>query len=123
MDERMVQRLEEQLRDAHATNADLRERLGDVEARERAAHAKLAGATVISQQLERAHSKQKSAEDNAAAAQRTQTDAERELLRARGEIEELEARLSRAQSEADKLAGLNARIETANHTGDLFPAS
>jgi hypothetical protein len=34
-DDRIVQRLEEQLRDAHATNADLRERLGDIEARER----------------------------------------------------------------------------------------
>jgi hypothetical protein len=30
-DDRIVQRLEEQLRDAHATNADLRERLGDIE--------------------------------------------------------------------------------------------
>jgi len=30
-DDRIVQRLEEQLRDAHATNADLRERLNDIE--------------------------------------------------------------------------------------------
>ena len=33
-DDRMVQHLKEKLRDAHATNADLRARLGDVEALE-----------------------------------------------------------------------------------------
>jgi septal ring factor EnvC (AmiA/AmiB activator) len=37
-DDRLVQRLEEQLRDAHATNADLRDRLGDIEKREHAAN-------------------------------------------------------------------------------------
>ena len=37
-DDRIVQRLEEQLRDVHATNADLRERLGDIEKREGAAN-------------------------------------------------------------------------------------
>jgi hypothetical protein len=31
MDDRIVQRLEEQLRDAHSTNADLRERLVESE--------------------------------------------------------------------------------------------
>ncbi len=37
-DDRIVQRLEEQLRDAHATNADLRERLGDIKKLEEAAN-------------------------------------------------------------------------------------
>jgi hypothetical protein len=37
-DDRIVQRLEEQLRDAHATNADLRDRLGDIDKREQAAN-------------------------------------------------------------------------------------
>jgi hypothetical protein len=36
MDERMIQRLEEQLRDAHAANADLRERIEEADK----AHAK-----------------------------------------------------------------------------------
>jgi hypothetical protein len=39
MDERIVQRLEEQLRDAHVTNAELRDRLGDVKKREQTANA------------------------------------------------------------------------------------
>jgi hypothetical protein len=37
MDDRMIQRLELQLRDAHTTNADLRERLAGAEPREGAA--------------------------------------------------------------------------------------
>ena len=122
-DERLVQRLEEQLRDAHATNAGLREQLGDIEGRERAAAAKLSEATVLNRQLEKASAKQKSAEDAAAAARRTQENAERELLRARGQIEELQVRVERLQAQADVLNELNTRIETAKHTGDLFPAS
>jgi hypothetical protein len=54
-DERLAQRLEEQLRDAHATNAELRDRLGDVEQRERATEAKMAEANFRLSQLERAH--------------------------------------------------------------------
>jgi predicted nucleic acid-binding Zn-ribbon protein len=72
-------------------------------------------------QLEKAHAKQKAAEDNAAAAQRKCDDAEREALRVRGELEELRERLERVQLEADALSDLNARIETAKHVGDLFP--
>jgi chromosome segregation ATPase len=97
MDDRLIQRLEEQLRDAHSTNSDLRERLGDVEGRERAADAKVAEANVRLQQLERAHARQKAAEEDAAAAQRTGAGAEREALRARGEMEELREQLDRAQ--------------------------
>ena len=119
-DDRLVQRLEEQLRDAHSTNADLRERLGDIEARERAAEAKLHLTNIHMRQLENAHAKQKAAQDNAAAAQRKQAEAEREALSARGEIEELRERFDRVQREADALNELNARVERANHIGDLF---
>jgi chromosome segregation ATPase len=119
-DDRLVQRLEEQLRDAHSTNADLRERLGDVEQREREADARLARASFYYQQLEKAHAVQKAAEDNAAAAQRKQVEAEREALSARGEIEELHARLNRLQAEANMLNELNARVEAARHVRDLI---
>jgi chromosome segregation ATPase len=119
-DDRMIQRLEEQLREAHATNADLRDRLEDIEARERAAGNKLSEAEIHMRQLEKSHAKQKAAEENGAEAQRKCDDAERRLLRARGEIEELHERLTRAQAEADQLSELNARIETARHAGDLF---
>jgi hypothetical protein len=120
-DDRLVQRLEEQLRDAHATNADLRDRLGDIGKREEAANViRVEGRDALAQ-LEKAHAKQKAAEDNAAAAQRKCDDAEREALRVRGELEELRERLERVQLEADALSDLNARIETAKHVGDLFP--
>jgi chromosome segregation ATPase len=120
MDERYAASLETQLRDAHSANADLRERLGDVEARERAADAKLNEATVLNRQLEKSHAKQKAAEDNAAAAQRKQAEAEREALRARGQIEELEARVERLQVQADVLNELNTRIDSARHVHDLI---
>jgi len=122
-DDRMIQRLEEQLRDAHAANAELRERVEAADKKEASARALMAEANVRAQQLEKAHAKEKAAEDNAAAAQRKCDDAERELLRARGEIEELRERYDRAQAEADQLSELNARIETARHAGDLFRAS
>lgn len=120
MDDRLVQRLEEQLRDAHSTNADLRERLGNVEQRERAADAKLSEANVRGQQPEKARAEQKAAEDNAAASQSRCAEAEREVLRACGELEEPREQLDRVQAEADALNELNTRIETTKHAGDLF---
>ncbi len=76
-DDRIVQRLEEQLRDAHATNADLRERLGDIKKREEAANViRVEGRDALAQ-LEKVSAKQKAAEDNAAAAQHKCDDAQR----------------------------------------------
>jgi hypothetical protein len=120
-DDRMIQRLKEQLRGAHEANAELRERVEAADKREASAHALTAEANVRTQQLERAHAKQKAAEDNSAAAQRKQAEAERELLRARGENEELQARVERLQAQADVLNELNTRIETAKHTGGSVP--
>jgi chromosome segregation ATPase len=122
-DDRIVQRLEEQLRDAHATNAELRERLADVDKREREANAIRAEGILYKRQLEQAHAKQKAAENIAATAARKRDQAERELLRAKSEIEELNARLGRLQVEADALNELNVRIEAAKHAGDLFSLS
>jgi hypothetical protein len=65
--------------------------------------------------------KQKAAEEHASAAQRKQAEAEREARELRAENEKLHARVERLQAEADVLSELNARIETAKHTGDLFP--
>ena len=122
-DDRIVQRLEEQLRDSHATNADLRERLGDIEKREEAANViRVEGRDALAQ-LEKASAKQKAAEDNAAAAQRKCDDAEREALRANGEFEELRNRFEIVKAEADKHRALNDRIESAKHADDLFAAS
>ncbi len=73
-------------------------------------------------QLESAYAKQKAAEDNAAAAQRKQTDAEREAIRARGELEEMCERFEIVKAEANSLNELNARIERSKHVGDLFAA-
>ena len=119
-DDRIVQRLEEQLRDAHATNADLRERLGDIEKREQAANrVKIEGRDALAQ-LEKASSKQKAAEENAAAAQRKQADAERDSLRAHAELEELRERFRIVKAEADKLHALDDRVAAAGHSGELF---
>jgi hypothetical protein len=109
MDDRMIQRLEEQLRDSHATNADLRERLAESEDRARVAGITATRGREALEQLEKAHAKQ-----------RKQYDAEREALKLRGRNEELEAQPSRAQAEADQFAGLNARIEMSKHARDLF---
>jgi hypothetical protein len=122
VDDRLAQRLEEQLRDAHSTNTDLRERLIKADARDAEANTNKVMARDAEAQLEKAHAKQKAAEDNAAAAQRKCEEAEREAVRARGELEELQTRFNIVKAEADKLNELNARIETAKHAGDLFSA-
>ena len=122
-DDRIVQRLEEQLVHAHSTNADLRERLASFEKREQEVNRiKVEGRDALAQ-LEKASAKQKAAEDNLAAAQRRCDDAEREALRARGELEELQKRFASVQVEARTLSDLNTRVEKARHVGDLFPAS
>jgi hypothetical protein len=121
-DDRIVQRLEEQLRDAHAISAGLRKQLADVEHRERAADLRHSMGVIAERQLEQAHAKQKAAEDNAAAAQRKCDDAEREALRARGELEELRERFEIVKADAERLHVLEDRISKAQHAGDLFAA-
>jgi hypothetical protein len=122
-DDRLVQRLEEQLRDSHATNAELRERLASWEKREYELRSiQVEGRDALAQ-LEKASAKQKAAEDNAAAAQRKQEDAEREALRANGELEELRNRFEIVKAEAEALNELNAHVEKARHVRDLFPAT
>lgn len=112
--------LEEGLRDAHSTNADLRERLVEMEKRANAANTRgLRGDEALAQ-VEGLYAKQKKAEDNAAAARRKQANTERELLRVRGELEELRERFDLVQEEAAALTELNARIETAKHAVDLL---
>jgi flagellar biosynthesis chaperone FliJ len=121
-DDRLVQRLEEQLRDAHATNADLREQLVEIKKRGAAANTLGLRGQEALEQLEKAHAKQKKAEVNAAAAQRKVSEAERELLRTRAELEELRERFDLVQLEAEELRELSARIESAKSAGDLFSA-
>jgi hypothetical protein len=120
MDERLVQRLEEQLRDAHATNAGLREQLGDVEARERAAGNKLSEAEIHMRQLEKSHATQKAAEDNAAAAQRKQREAERDAREVCAVNEELHRRLKEAYDHAAELEELNEPVKRAQGVADLI---
>src|SRR5262249_37845613 len=119
-DERLVQRLEEQLRDAHATNAGLRERVEEADRAVASANRKAAIGEIHSRQLEGAHAKQRAAEDNAAAAQRKRDDAERALLRAHGEAEELRAQLNRQQAELDVLHALSDKIAAARSVHDLI---
>jgi hypothetical protein len=56
------------------------------------------------------------------AAQKKSAAAERELLRARAELEELQVRFDVVQLEAEELRELSARIESAKSAGDLFSA-
>ena len=119
-DDRLVQRLEEGLRDAHATNAELREQLGDIEARERAATAKLNEATILNRQLEKSHAKQKAAGENAAAAQRKQREAERDARELCAANEELHRQLKKAYDHAAELEDLNERVKRAQGVADLI---
>jgi len=77
-DQRLTQALEAQLTEAHAINADLRERVVEAEKEMASARAMKAEAIVYMRQFEGFAAKQKAAEENAAAARRTQLGAERE---------------------------------------------
>jgi hypothetical protein len=103
VDDRMVQHLEDQLANAHTANSELRARLVEAEGRDREANTNKVKARDAEAQLERAHARQQKAEVVAKTATRGREEAEREALRTRGELEEL-----------------NARIETAKQAGDLF---
>jgi hypothetical protein len=121
MDERLNQHLETQLRNANAANHELRTRVEEADRVMQEARAISAEGRGALMQLEKAHAKQKAAEDNAAAAQSRCADAQRELLRAR-RAEELRERLDRVQLEADELRELNSRIADAQHARDSFAA-
>ena len=75
---------------------------------------------MIGRQQEKAHAKQKAAENHATAAQRKQEDAEREALLARGELEELREQLERLQVEADGLRSIVGPCGEPN-AQDAFP--
>jgi hypothetical protein len=119
-DERLIRKLEEQLRDAHANNAGLRERLAEVDQREATARSLEAEANVKIRQLEQAHARQKAAESAAAAEQRKCSEAERNVLRANARVEELEARVRHLQAEVSRLHALDDRIAAAQHSADLL---
>jgi|SRR5262249_34982880 len=123
MDPRMIDHLEQQLVQANATNAELRARVESADRAEASARAAVSEANVRLQQLEKAHARQKAAEDNAAAAQRLQADTERELRAVQTENTELRARLKRACDDVEKIAALNERVRSAQHLDDLLASS
>jgi chromosome segregation ATPase len=120
--EALLQRLEKQLADVHATNANLREQISSAQREIDNAKAIGAHAAGLQLQLEKAEARRKAAEDDAAAVQRKQRDAEREARHLRDENEELREQLERTLVEASRLAELDALIESAKHSGDLFAA-
>jgi chromosome segregation ATPase len=119
-DDRYIQILEEQLRDANATNADLRERVADIDRRKRHADARLAEANALVQQLEKAHARQKRAENVAATSRRKREDAERQVAKLSSKNEELRERLDGLQEEVDAFRELNDRVERAKTLYDVF---
>jgi hypothetical protein len=119
-DERMIRRLEEQLRHSHATNAELRERVADSEKSPKAADARAAEANVEFQQVEKLSLSLKQAENLAKASQRKREEAEQEALKLRGENVGLRTRLGNLQAEVDRLHALDDRISAARHSADLF---
>jgi DNA replication protein DnaC len=116
-DDRLIQRLEEQLRDAHAANAELRERLAEADRQAKRDNYRAVEGKAALDQLERANAKRKAVENVAKTATRKREEAKREAAKLRGQNEELREHLERAQAEADRLNELNARIETAKHVG------
>jgi hypothetical protein len=119
-DERIVQHLETQLRNANAANHELRKRIEEAERSEKAANARAAQGELSRRALEKAHFTQKAAEDKAAVTRRKLADVEHRLLLANEEVGKLRERLARAQKEADRLHALEDRIAAAQHAGDLF---
>jgi hypothetical protein len=119
-DNRMFQRLEEQLRDAHAANAELRERVAEADKIELAARAKASEAAGALLQLEKAHARQKAAEGRAAEAERKAAAAEQQVVHFQGKLEEAHALLEAVRADARILTDLNERIANAQHAGHLF---
>jgi len=118
-DERMIQRLEEQLRDAHATNAELREdrqRLEDLGKNSSALSVELSRTRKAFNEVVAAKD---AAEKNAAAAQREAKEAESARLSAEEKVERLEGALGHVRAEAERLSELNARVEQAKSIHDL----
>jgi hypothetical protein len=88
-DVRLIQRLEEQLRDAHATNAELRERIGELERERNRAKVEKLTALERAATVEKLAPRLKQAENLAHAAHRKHEDAESGATKLRGQNEEL----------------------------------
>jgi chromosome segregation ATPase len=119
-DERLIQRLEEQLRDAHATTADLREQLSSAEKFYAEYHATRRALEAQRQSFDDVGAAKDAAVRNAAAAQRKAKDAQMARLRAEEKTERLEDELGRASVELDRLRRLEDAIEKATGIEDLF---
>lgn len=120
MDDRLIHRLEEQLRDAHATNGELRERLLAQEKDEQKARSIRSEFETVQGALAKAHAERKAAENAAAAALRKQKEAEREASHLREDNEQLQEKLTLAREQLDQLNELNMKIEAAKEVADLF---
>jgi hypothetical protein len=120
MDERHVARLEDQLATAHSTNVGLRDRLEAAEKAQATANARVAEANHAISQLEKAHAKQRAAEDHSAAARRAQEEAARKLRRVEAELDDLRKDFEVVKSDSDAWAALNERVAKARHTDDLL---
>jgi chromosome segregation ATPase len=118
--EPMVRRLEEQLRDAHAANAELRASKDDLGKQLQKFRQEGTEALRRLQQVEEISLKLKQAESFAQAAARKQRDAEAEACRLSDENEELQALLDALRAEAEQLTELNLKVQSAKHVGDLF---
>jgi PAB1-binding protein PBP1 len=119
-DDRIIARLEEQLRDAHAANAELRERLAAADRRVSEASAVKAASNEAIAQFEKACARQKAAEDRAAVSQRKRADAERAARKLEVANEELRVQLAKVFSDVARLEELNEKVKQAQHVGDLI---
>jgi phage shock protein A len=120
MDDRLNQRLEEQLAEAHARNAQLVQSRQAVQEEMAKMKSHADQASTFQHNLEQATLQLKQAESFATAAAKKQRDAERETDKLRVENEDLREKLERVQKEADQLTELNVRIADAKHVGDLL---
>jgi hypothetical protein len=122
MDERLNQRLEEQLSEAHARNGDLVQRLNDLCKEAEADRAKIALVADQRLRLEAAESTRKAAEQRASAAERKASEAERAHDLAEEKSAKLRAKLELAREELDGLHALEDAIAKAKGIDDLFAA-
>jgi hypothetical protein len=118
--EQLIQRLETQLRDAHATNARLREHNAQLVNEAQENHVRVGRAGELELQLEQASLQLRQAESLTAATVRKRRRAEADLVDAEARIEKLERRIEELQERADLLAELEIKIADAKSAKDLL---
>src|SRR5919204_436140 len=119
-DDRLIDRINAELREGHATNGELREQLIVAQKQIRQQGDVRDALSQLQEARAETEAQRKAAEGKAAAAIRKLREKEHELFAAQDKIEELEAELERVGSERDEFLALDERIAKAKGISDLL---